>query len=128
MVSSDLYSLFHQLYDWSLNLIVGILGLYSSGYFIGKIMEIIIEKKRLNAILIGIIWLITILFLGVLLGSTVGFLEEIIVNLNNDYKFQDIIFDNYIKPLFWIFFIGIIPTIITVGIMGSEIKESINKI
>lgn len=55
MVSSDLYSLFHQLYDWSLNLIVGILGLYSSGYFIGKIMEIIIEKKRLNAILIGII-------------------------------------------------------------------------
>ena len=121
-LASDLYGLFEQLFEWLRNLLVGVLALYISGYYIGKKINFLINIKHWKSIITGIIGLIIILLIGVLFGSTVGFIEEGIHNVKNGNTLQNELFDYYVKPLFWIFFIGIIPTIITGGILGKEIK------
>ena len=87
-------------------------------------MEVLLNKNSKNAILIGVLGLIVILIMGTFFGSTVGFLQEGIVNLNENNKFKDAIFDYYFKPFFWIFFFGIIPTILAGGILGILLKKN----
>lgn len=116
-------SLIDFFYNLPLNLGIGIIGLYLAGYFVAKKMEVLINKKSKNAILIGVLGLIVILIIGTFFGSTVGFLQEGIVNLNEHNNFKDAIFDYYYKPFFWIFFFGIIPTILAGGILGILLKK-----
>tara|TARA_R110000868_G_scaffold6454_3_gene36611 strand:+ start:6549 stop:6998 length:450 start_codon:yes stop_codon:yes gene_type:complete len=117
-------SLIDFFYYLPLNLGIGIIGLYFSGYFVAKKMEVLLNKNSKNAILIGVLGLIVILIMGTFFGSTVGFLQEGIVNLNENNKFKDAIFDYYFKPFFWIFFFGIIPTILAGGILGILLKKN----
>jgi uncharacterized membrane protein len=72
--------------------------------------------------------LITILIFGNFLGSTVGFIQEGIANLNEYNKISDAIFDYYFKPFFWIFLFGIIPTILAGVILGLLITKKTNKL
>ncbi|WP_452231370.1 hypothetical protein [Lacinutrix sp. MEBiC02595] len=112
--------------DWPLNLGVGITALYIAGYYVGKKMEFLIDHKKWNSILIGIIGLLTILLVGIFFGSTVGFLQEGIENIERENGLKNALFDYYIKPLFWIILFGIIPTILVGGIMGYGIKKKCN--
>ena len=94
-----------------LNLFVGIFGLFIGGYYI--------------SILTGIIGLILILLIGVLIGSSVGFIEEGIEDFGKENGIKNALFDYYVKPLFWIFLFGIIPTVIVGGILGYGIKKNV---
>lgn len=117
-------SLIDFFYNLPLNLGIGIFGLYFAGYFVSKKMEVLINYRLKNSILIGVLGLITILIFGTFLGSTVGFLQEGMANLNEYNKINDAIFDYYFKPFFWIFLFGIIPTILAGGILGLLIKKT----
>lgn len=121
-------SLIDFFYDLPLNLGIGIIGLYFAGYFVSTKMEILINNKLKNSILIGVLGLIIILIFGTFLGSTVGFIQEGIANLNEYNKISDAIFDYYFKPFFWIFLFGIIPTILAGGILGFLIKKKETKL
>jgi cell shape-determining protein MreD len=114
--------------ELALNLSVGILGLYIAGYFIGKKTEILINEKKWNSILVGIVALILILLIGILFGSSVGFLQDGLNHIDREGQLSDSLFDYYIKPLFWIMLFGIIPTIIVGGIMGWKIKTCYNTV
>ena len=107
-----------------LNIGVGLLGLYISGYFFGNIIESQINLKHRNPFLIGFVGLLTILLIGIFTGSSIGFIEEGVTSLSSYYKISDALFDYYIKPLFWIILFGIIPTIITGLILGKLIKKN----
>lgn len=110
------------LFSLPLNIGVGIFGLFFSGYFIGKRMENLINVKELNKIFVGILGLLLILLIAIILGSTVGFLEEGLANINPEYKITDALFDYYFKPLFWIMLFGIIPTIVAGMFLGYFVK------
>jgi hypothetical protein len=114
-----------MLTDWPLNLGIGISALYISGYYIGKRMELLIDIKKWNSILTGMIGLLIILLIGILFGSTIGFLQEGIENIDRENGLSNALFDYYVKPLFWIMFFGIIPTIIFGGLMGYGIKKNV---
>ncbi|PNW28710.1 hypothetical protein BKP44_07270 [Formosa algae] len=107
-----------------LNLSIGILGLFIGGYFIGKKAETLIKEKNWNSILVGIISLILILLTGIFFGSSVGFFQEGLNHIDRQGQLSDSIFDYYIKPLFWIMLLGILPTILVGGIMGWKIKTT----
>jgi hypothetical protein len=108
-----------------LNLLVGICGLFIAGYYISLKMEKLIKFRKWNSVLTGIIGLILILLIGVLIGSSVGFIEEGIENFDRENGIKNALFDYYVKPLFWIFLFGIIPTVIVGGILGYGIKKNI---
>jgi len=108
-----------------LNLFVGIFGLFIGGYYISIRMENLIKNRKWNSILTGIIGLILILLIGVLIGSSVGFIEEGIEDFGKENGIKNALFDYYVKPLFWIFLFGIIPTVIVGGILGYGIKKNV---
>lgn len=109
-----------------LNIAFGLLGLYISGYYIGKKIEYQIKERNRNIFIIGVLGLLIIVLIGIISGSTVGFLEEGISQLNSYYKINNAFFDYYFKPFFWILFFGIIPTILTGMTLGYLIKRSTN--
>lgn len=119
----DFNSLIDFLLGISLNVIVGITSLYLSGYFIGQKMQYLIVTREWNSVITGIIGLLLILIIGIFMGSSVAFLQEGVHYISTGGGVNDALFDYYIKPLFWILFFGIIPTIISGGIMGAKIKE-----
>lgn len=110
--------------ELALNLSIGILGLFVAGYFIGKKTEFLINEKKWNSIIVGIVALILILLIGILFGSSVGFLQDGLNHIDREGQLANSLFDYYIKPLFWIMLFGIIPTIIVGGIMGWKIKNA----
>lgn len=107
-----------------LNVFVGIFGLFIGGYYISILMENLIKNRKWNSILTGIIGLILILLIGVLIGSSVGFIQEGIQDFSKENGIKNALFDYYVKPLFWIFLFGIIPTIIVGGFLGYGIKKT----
>jgi hypothetical protein len=111
--------------EWTLNLGIGILALYISGIYVGNKIEYLIDHKKWNSFLVGMVGLIIILLIGIFFGSTVGFLQEGIENINRENGLENALIDYYIKPLFWIILFGIIPTIIVGGIMGYGIRKNV---
>jgi uncharacterized membrane protein len=102
----------------SLNLGVGILALYISGFFIGNKIEYLIFCKKWKAVLTGIFGLFLVLLIGISVGSTVGFLQEGIEEIGSAYGLKNALFDYYIKPFYWILLLGVIPTTIIGGLMA----------
>jgi len=109
--------------DWPLSLGVGILALYISGKYIGNKMEFLIDHKKWNSILVGIIGSLIILIIGIGFGSTVEFIKEGIENIDSEYRLKNTLIDYYAKPITWILLFGIIPTIVVGGIIGYAIKK-----
>lgn len=107
-----------------LQLGIGILALYLSGHVIGNKMEYLIVQRKWNSILTGIAGLLIILLVGILSGSTVGFIPEAISHIKSGNGLKDYLLDYYRMPLYWIFLFGHIPTIIAGGITGYLIKKS----
>ncbi len=107
----------------SLNLIVGVIGLYLSGYYFGNKMDYQINSKKRNSLLIGFIGLLIILLIGTFAGSSVEFLKY-------GYRFgytanqlYDLIYEFYYTPFLLILYFGIIPTIITGMILGKIMEN-----
>ncbi len=124
VIFTEFKGLINLFSDWPFNLGIGILSLYISGNYIEKRMEFVIHEKKWNSILTGMIGLLLILIIGMFFGSTVGFLQEGIKNINRENGLKNALFDYYVKPAFWILIFGIIPTIIIGGIMGYGIKSN----
>lgn len=110
--------------NFYINIGISIIALYFFGFIIGEKMDLLINIKNKNSLLIGVIGSLLMLFMGVLFGSTVGFLEEGLRDINTLEDFKDSIIDYYFKPFFWVLFFGIIPTIITGCVLGLSIKEN----
>ena len=106
-----------------LNLIVGIIALYTTGYFQAKKMHRLINTQHRNHIATGIFGAFIILFIGILLGSTVGFIKEGIGFAVSSGRVTEALFDYYVKPIYWILLAGALPTFIMGAIMGYYIKE-----
>ena len=106
-----------------LNHSIGLIGLYASGYYIANKMNYQINLKKRNSLIIGFIGLLLILIIGTFAGSSVGFFQEGYSSGDNFSQFKDAVFDYYCKPFFWIFFFGIIPTLLTGMILGKLIKN-----
>jgi hypothetical protein len=109
---------------WPTILLLGILGLYISGFYVAQKMDKDINIKHHKTYLIGIPGLLTILIIGTFIGSTMGFIQFGISEIGKNHL-SEVIFDYYIKPYFWVFFFGIIPTFITGFILGKLIKNHI---
>ena len=105
-----------------LSFAIGIAGLYFAGNFVGKRMDYYINVRHFNAVMTGIAGLFLILFFGIVVGSTVGFLKEVIpgVRVGN---IGDAAVDYYVKPFFWIVLFGFLPTIVMGGVLGICIKK-----
>jgi hypothetical protein len=110
--------------EWPDILSLGIFALYISGYYLAKKMDKEININNRKTYLIGILGLLTILFIGTFVGSTMGFLRFGISEVGQN-NLSDVIFDYYFKPYFWIFFFGIIPTIIIGFVLGKFLKTDI---
>lgn len=109
---------------WPTILLLGILGLYISGFYVAQKMDKEININHQKTYLIGIPGLLTILIIGTFIGSTMGFIQFGISEMGKNHL-SEVIFDYYIKPYFWVFFFGIIPTLITGFILGKLIKNHI---
>ena len=107
------------------NLTIGISALFVCTLFVSKKVEEKITSKPNFAFITGIISLFFILIIGTFWGSTVGFLQFGLLELDNDYNFSNAIFDYYFKPFFWIFLMGAIPVLISGGLMGIIIKRKL---
>lgn len=123
VIMFDFESFLNLISNMILNLSVGIIGLYSSGYYFSNKMDYQINFRKRNAFLVGFIGLLLILLFGTFTGSSVGFLQEGISFNDNFNQIKESIFDYYYKPFFWILFFGIFPTIVTGIILGKLIKN-----
>lgn len=108
------------IFDFNLNFGVGIVFLIIASYYIGKKMHILICEKKWNSLLIGILGMITILIIGIIGGSTVGFIDY---GLESKDSISELIVDYYFIPLVLILVYGGIPTIISGGILGILIAK-----
>lgn len=108
----------------NLNLIIGAIIMLLSGHFFGQLAGKAILIKRRNYILTGFLCGMAILMTTAFLSSWTGFFQEGISKVGtDDNPFVDYIY----KPVFWIFFFGIIPVFL-VGIwFGRQIKKHENK-
>ena len=110
-------------FRYNLNILIGIIIMLLSGHYFGQLSGVAILIKKRNYILTGILCGMAILITTAFLSSCTGFFQEGIKQLGtNDDPFEDYI----LKPAFWIFSIGLLPTFL-VGIwFGRQIKKHSN--
>jgi hypothetical protein len=76
-----------------LNFFIGICALFIAGYYISIQIEKLIKIRKSYSILTGITGLILILQAGVLVGSSVGFVEEGIEEFDKENGIKNALFD-----------------------------------
>ena len=113
------------LVELPLNILVALIGLYSCGFYIEKKIENTIQRSPKYAAITGASALFLILATATFLGSSVGFIQEGILQSHQEYTIQNAIFDYYFKPFFWIFLMGFMPTLIVGIILGLFIKRNL---
>jgi len=123
IIDFDIANSIKVILDLKLNFFVGISGLFIIGYFLGNKLNKILENKGGLKIVHGIISILLILLFGILIGSTVGYLEEGLPSYLKYGDLQKTLFDYYFKPLFWIMFFGLIPTLISGVFLGYFLKK-----
>ena len=107
-------------FSYNLNLIIGAFIMLVSGHLFGQLAGKAILIKKRNHILTGFLCGMAILLTTGFLSSWTGFFQEGISKVGTeDNPFVDYIY----KPVFWIFFFGLIPVFL-VGIwFGGQIKK-----
>ena len=107
-------------FSYNLNLIIGAIIMLVSGHIFGQLAGKAILIKKRNYILTGFLSGMAILMTTAFLSSWTGFFQEGIEKVGtNDNPFEDYI----LKPVFWIFFFGLLPVFL-VGIwFGWKIKS-----
>lgn len=104
---------------FSSSILVAILFLYVSGYFISRYMDHLINQKKLNELVVGITGSFIILIFGILAGSSINALTDSYPT-NSLIK---VLLDYYYTPLLIILMVGGIPTMILGSILGKMIKN-----
>lgn len=106
--------------EFTLNLMVGVAGLLLLAYGLGQRagMAILLRRRPFGAI--GVLYAFLILGGGSLIGSSVGFLQELAAAKE---PFRDLVVDYYAKPLYWIFLFGALPTVLLGLLFGAEIQR-----
>ncbi|THF52949.1 hypothetical protein E6C50_01710 [Flavobacterium supellecticarium] len=122
LIDFDFTSLLEFFIDFSLNFLIGITGLYATGYVIGQ--NLYKFKRNKYTVAHGILSIFGVLFLGTLLGATVGFIQEGLPN-GNEYCLKDELFDYFAKPLFLIFLFGFFPTLISGILLGIRLRKDL---
>ncbi len=112
--------LFNFIKDFAFNLSIGIAFLAIASFYIGKKMQKMICVRKWNSILTGMCGLLLILIFGTFGGSTVGFIDY---GMESNDTISELIVDYYYKPFFWILFYGILPTLISGGILGRMVAK-----
>lgn len=112
-------------FSYNLNLLIGAFIMLLSGHIFGQLAGRAILIKKRNYILTGFLCGMAILMTTAFLSSWTGFFQEGISKVGtDDNPFADYIY----KPVFWIFFFGLVPVFL-VGIwFGRQIKKHVNKI
>ncbi|MCB1160414.1 MAG: hypothetical protein H7A25_13860 [Leptospiraceae bacterium] len=108
------------LYRFGVNIGFGLIGLYSSVWYLSPFFgQQIIREKRSPGFL-GILLTIISLFLGIFLGSLPGFFVSQFYYRSN---FSDGFQQTIIGPLYWIFFFGGIPALSLGFFLGKRIEK-----
>ena len=102
------------------HILIGCCIMILSGYFYGQIAGKAILIGNSNSVLVGFLTGMAVLLTTGFLGGITGFLEE---GINNIGTHDNPFFDYLIKPLFWIAFFGLIPSLIVGIIFGKQIKR-----
>jgi len=112
-------------FSYNLNLLIGAFIILISGHIFGQLAGKAILIKKRNYILTGFLCGMACLMTTAFLSSWTGFFQEGISKVGtDDNPFVDYIY----KPVFWIFFFGLVPVFL-VGIwFGKQIKKHENKI
>jgi hypothetical protein len=107
--------------SFKLNLAIGIMIMLTSGHIFGQLAGKAILIKKRNYVMTGFSYGMAVLMTTTFLSSWVGFFQEGGNNIGtNDNPFEDYI----LKPVFWIFLFGLIPSFL-VGIwFGKQIKKN----
>ncbi len=122
LIDFDFTALLEFFIDFLLNFLIGITGLYTTGYVIGQNLDKL--KRNKYTIAHGILSIFGVLFLGILLGSTVGFIQEGLP-YGNEYCLKDELFDYFLKPLFLIFLFGFFPILISGILLGIKLRKDL---
>ena len=102
------------------NLSLGCAGMVAASYWItGRNIK---YNNIVAATLTGAGFALLSLFLGILAGSTLGFLQEAQFAYWPS-RLPDNLFDYYVKPLFWISLFGSLPAAIIGGIWGAVLHS-----
>ncbi len=110
-------------FSYNSNLIIGGIIMLISGHIFGQLAGKAILIKKRNCILTGFLCGMAILLTTAFLSSWMGFFQEGISNIGTeDNPFVDYIY----KPVFWIFFFGLIPVFLVRIWFGRQIKKHEN--
>ena len=121
IIAGGLNEIIEFLIDFALNFGVGIGFLITASYYLGKQMHKLICQRKWNSILTGVLGMIFILIIGIIGGSTVGFIELGVLDSGD--VIPELVVVYYFKPLALILVYGGIPTIISGGILGVLISK-----
>jgi len=107
-------------FSYNLNILIGVVIMLLCGHFYGQLAGKAILIRKRNYIFTGFLYGMAILMTTAFLSSWTGFFQEGIEKVGtNDNPFEDYI----LKPVFWIFFFGLLPVFL-VGIwFGRQIKK-----
>ena len=107
-------------FDYTLNLLIGVLAFYGCGYVIGQRAGYEIILKHNHAVLTGIKYGLVTLLMAAVLGSLLGFFQE---GLSLDAPVTESMFNYIAKPVIWIVLAGFIPASIVGTLFGIYIKQ-----
>jgi hypothetical protein len=105
---------------FSPNILIGIASVFILGFVFGKRIGVEILIRDRNESVVGMKYLLAIVFLSALIASGSVFLQEGISYIgSDDDPFNDYVF----KPLFWMAVFGLIPTLLLGIGLGSRIVK-----
>ena len=122
LIDFDFTALLKFFIDFLLNFLIGITGLYATGYLIGQNLYQL--KRNKYTIAHGVLSIFVVLFLGIILGSTVGFIQEVLLD-GGEYFLKEELFDYFVKPLLLFFLFGFFPTLISGILLGIWLRKNL---
>ena len=107
-------------FNYNLNLLIGVFFMYACGHLYGRRAgyEIIIKNK--DSLLVGFKYGLLTIVTTAFLASWTGFFQEGIDNIGTD---DNPFIDYIIKPVFWVFVFGFVPSLFIGLWFGNSIKK-----
>ncbi len=112
-----------------LGVIAGIVALFLSATFLGKIAgRIICYKLRgiAGAAFVGFCLALSCVVIAIVAGAPFSFLVQELSNITPEHKSDFLVF--IVAPLFWILFFGILPAMLLGGLYGILVRRRLAKV
>jgi hypothetical protein len=107
-------------FDYYSNVLIGILVMSITGYYIGQLAGLLILIKKHNRIFVGICSGLVVLFVTAFLSGWKGYFEE---GLKYNYGYNSPFNDYVLNPFLSISIVGLIPSILLGIWLGNKIKK-----